>query len=427
MKRIIRTCSPVVLCFVVVQSQLLWSNPDKAAKKDDAAQAAQQKPAEAELSLAGIIEAKTMCEISIETKQWSELSVLKAVPHGSRVKKGALLAALDTETIDDAIDAARRQLTASELELRKAQIAMKQKEAEFSHSMKAAERTCKNAQEDLRRFLKIDLPKAKEGAHHSVKRAEQSLAYELEELRQLEKMYKSDDLTEETEEIVLIRQRNQVENARYYLKNATIQCDETLTVTLPRKKIAMEEAARRANLAWEKARQSLPLSFKQEKMGFEKQERALGKEKEKLEELIADRKAMTVKAPVSGIVYYGRCRRGSWSGAASYASMLEPGGAIKPKSVIMTVVKPRPLFIRATIEEKNLHKIACGARGTAHAVGYPDCTFDVMVHHVETVPWTQGAFGAVLTASLPGEAEALIPGMKCEVKLTCQKKSNTNK
>ena len=42
-------------------------------------------------------------------------------------------------------------------------------------------------------------------ANFSVKSADNMLAYEKEELRQLEKMYKADDLVEETEEIVLKR------------------------------------------------------------------------------------------------------------------------------------------------------------------------------------------------------------------------------
>ena len=56
------------------------------------------------------------------------------------------------------------------------------------------------------------------------------LDYEKDELEQLEKMYEADDLTEETEEIVLKRQRNSVEFAEFSLENAKLSRDETLKV-----------------------------------------------------------------------------------------------------------------------------------------------------------------------------------------------------
>ena len=53
-----------------------------------------------------------------------------------------------------------------------------------------------------------------------VKKAKDYLEYQKEELRQLEKMYGADDLTEETEEIVLKRQRDAVELAIFSLQRA---------------------------------------------------------------------------------------------------------------------------------------------------------------------------------------------------------------
>ena len=64
---------------------------------------------------------------------------------------------------------------------------------------------------DLKRFLENDIDLTKRSAANSLKSSEQTLEYQLEELKQLEKMYKEDDLTEETEEIVLKRQRDAVE------------------------------------------------------------------------------------------------------------------------------------------------------------------------------------------------------------------------
>ena len=83
-------------------------------------------------------------------------------------------------------------------------------------------------------------------AHFSVKSAAEYLEYAKEELRQLEKMYRSKDLTEETEEIILRRTRFQVESGEVRLKEAELRRDATLKVELPRREIKVREAAVRA-------------------------------------------------------------------------------------------------------------------------------------------------------------------------------------
>src|SRR2546430_13450640 len=83
-------------------------------------------------------------------------------------------------------------------------------------------------------------------------------------------------LTEETEEIILKRQRNQVESARFTLKMAENRRDQSLKVDLPRREQDLRDAATKAAIAWEKAQSTLPLSLNQKKLavGKAKYERA---------------------------------------------------------------------------------------------------------------------------------------------------------
>ena len=57
--------------------------------------------------------------------------------------------------------------------------------------------------------------------------AKDTLEYEEEELRQLEKMYKADEATEETEKIVLKRARDTVKRAKFVLERTQAECDES--------------------------------------------------------------------------------------------------------------------------------------------------------------------------------------------------------
>ena len=47
--------------------------------------------------LDAVVEAAEMAPIKLEPKVWTDLTVLEAVSHGARVKKGDVLVKLDTE------------------------------------------------------------------------------------------------------------------------------------------------------------------------------------------------------------------------------------------------------------------------------------------------------------------------------------------
>ena len=73
----------------------------------------------------------------------------------------------------------------------------------------------------------------------SLKYYEESLAYAAEELNQLKKMYEADDLTEETEEIILQRAQNQYDRAKFSLEAARIRNEDTLKIQIPEAKLPL--------------------------------------------------------------------------------------------------------------------------------------------------------------------------------------------
>ena len=109
-----------------------------------------------------------------------------------------------------------------------------------------AERNDKNVREDFDRFHKIDRPMLLKSVDYSLKSAQFQLDYEQDELDQLEKMYEADDLTEDTEEIVLKRSRTEVDFAKFNLEQTKQYCDELLQVRLPRFDIDIKESLDKA-------------------------------------------------------------------------------------------------------------------------------------------------------------------------------------
>jgi multidrug efflux pump subunit AcrA (membrane-fusion protein) len=378
-------------------------------------------PFKVEVILTGVFESSRMSEVSVKPKAWSmPLVVEKAVELGTPVKQGDILVEIDREKIDKAIQDAEVELTLGELSLKQAEEELPIIEKLLPIDLAAAERAKTQADEDLARFLEIDRPNSEKMAQFSVKSSGEYLEYAKEELRQLEKMYRSKDLTEETEEIILRRTRFQVESGEVRLKEAELRRDATLKVELPRQQIKVGEAAVRQALDLQKARATLPLTLSQKRLGLAKLKHDHTRAAEKLADLRRDRDAMTVHAPADGLVYYGRNEHGNWPGAASMSSKLRKGGVVMADEVLITVVAPRPLLIRAAVEEKDLHNVAGRdeLKGRATPAAAPALSLPARLTSLTPVPREAGKFEVLADVELSPDAALIKPGMACSLKFT---------
>jgi HlyD family secretion protein len=168
---------------------------------------------------------------------------------------------------------------------------------------------------------------------------------------------------------------------------------------------------------------TLPLAMSKQRLEFEKLKAQRTQSEEKLNKLLADREAMTVKAPCDGIVYYGKCTRGKWT-TGTTGDTLRRGATIMPNDAFMTVVQPRPLAIRVTVPESQVQNIRPGVQAVVEPNGLSGTKLPAMVNRVAAVPLAAGGFDGQLTLALDGQADALMPGMNCEVKMVPYKKTD---
>ena len=387
----------------------------------------EKAPIKIEATLKGVVEAEHGAELSIRPEVWaSPLTILKAVEHGTAVKKGDILVEIDPEKLDLAIHDGKIDRELGEMALKQAVDELPLLEKLLPLDLAAAERANKQAEEDLKKFLEVDRPQSEKTAHFTVKNSKQYLEYAREELNQLQKMYRSKDLTEETEEMILKRQKNQIEASEFRLQSAELQRDSTLKVELPRQEERNREGVIRQAVGLERSKITLPLSLNQKRVALAKMKIEKERAAEKLARLEKDREAMTVRAPVDGLVYYGKAVGGGWGGASSYLGRLRKGGTISPSEVFMTVVEPRPVFVRAAVEEKDLHTLREDLKGKAIAAGYPDRKIPARLARVSPIPQGPGSFEAFVALDLDKAegAEAIKPGMACSVRFVSYKKDD---
>jgi HlyD family secretion protein len=380
-------------------------------------------PLRLELELKGVFQSDKTHELSFDPKSWTQpLKIVKVVPHGARVKKGDVLLEIDTEKLDRAIDDQKTDLHLAELTLELARRELPILEQLLPLELGDAERSKRIADEDLQRYLEIDRPLSEESARFGLRSSEEYEKYAREELRQLEKMYKDKDLTEETEEMILQRQRFQVESAAFRTRTSRLQTEQTLAVELPRRDEQTKEAATKATIAFERARKTLPLQLDQKRVALEKSARAREEAARKLDELTADREALTFKAPADGLVYYGRETDGQWS-TSNVAGKMFPGGTLSAPEAVLTVVEPDTLSVRAKIEEKDLYKAREGLKGYVIPAGYPDVRLPTTLASFVLAP-KGSSFDATVEIKRGGDAPTLTPGMTCSVKLLVENKDD---
>jgi multidrug resistance efflux pump len=419
------------LGLLLLSGCLLESEPAKkpeADKKDKPPTFKVEKgPLKNEVVLKGVFESGDMAEVAVPSELWvpevrGALTVLQAVEHGTAVHRGDTLVRLDLARIDQAIKDLESERQLTDLAIKQAEEELPVLEKTLPLELAAAERSKKIADEDLQRHVETERAFLEKTAQYEVKSAANYLQYAKEELRQLEKMYRAKDLTEETEEIILKRQRDAVERSQFYLQSAELDRDLALKLLLPRRDVSMRENAQKQALALDKAKATLPLAVRQKHLALAKLRYDRDKAGDKLSKLQKDRAVMTVKSPADGIVYYGKCSRGQWSTASGMASRLLRGGTVSADEVILTVVKPRPQFVRAAVEEKDLHLLRCGMPVKAVPVPYPDLKVPAKVAELSAIPVTPGNFEARVSLDLPQDAPAVVPGMACSVKVVAYAK-----
>jgi len=406
---------------LVLGSDDQTAKPSEANKKDAKApptHKVKKEPFRISVDLDGVFAAQTAHEIAVRPEEWTSLCVERAADHGAAVRKGDVVLALETEKIDRAIDDLRKELNLSRLAIQQAEDQLQALEKSVPMDLETSRRAARTAEEDRKYFIETERPFAEKIAEFNVKLSELALEYEQEELRQLEKMYKADDITEETEQIVLQRARDSVEKAKFMVEYMKLYRDQTLQFSLPRMETAVKEAAERKALELEKAERTAALGTKKQQLELETLRVQRQRNEERLKKLENDRKLLVVRSPIDGVVYYGKCVRGRFGDSTNLADNLRPRGSILPHQTVMTVGDPRPMRIRAAAKEEQLHWLRPGLQGVAAPTGYPDLNLSAAIDDVADVPTAPGSFDARLHVALDPRSKRLMPGMACKVKLS---------
>lgn len=364
-----------------------------------------------------VLESAEMQPVKIVPKSWSDLTVAETVAHGAKVSKGDILVRLETEKIRDQIEDLENERPGSKIAYELATAELENLEQTTPLKLDSAKRAFRNADEDYGYYESTGRPQREKSTKFSLKSSEQRLDNAMEELKQLEKMYEADDITEETEEIVLKRQKFSVEAAQFFLESAKLNTTRDLEIFIPREYENLKNSRREQELSLTLAEQNLPRTLAKKRLDYEKLKRDQKKGEKRLGDLKGDLEMLTVRAPMDGMVYYGACENGKWTSGGVVAKKLIPGGKLSANEVFMTIVDPDKLVLKTTVQESDLSNFKVGQKGTASPVAAPDKKLAAKLEDLGQIPLPGGGYEARISFR-KDKTVRLVPGMNCKVSFT---------
>ncbi|MGI9515808.1 MAG: hypothetical protein ACR2NP_02070 [Pirellulaceae bacterium] len=359
------------------------------------------------------VESKSMQAVSPETENWTDLVIEEVLPEGTMVDSGQVIARFETDEIDRKLDESRQASRLGKLNRDSAALELELKNGTIDLDRQLAERTLRNAEQDYKYFTEVDRPNREKSARHSVESSEYSLEYAQEELNQLQRMYEEDELTEESEEIVLKRAQRDVENRQFYLEQTQLRASRTLGVDLPRELEQSQEKLERSRLELERTKTELPIALEKAEVDLKKSVMAFEEAVREMEDLENDRARMELAAPAAGYLYYGRCVRGQWLGVSGKNRDYEIGQSVPHDKVMLTIVSPE-WHLRAALSEAQLAHISANSSGLATPTAFPKTHAGVQVADISYIPFEADKYDC--TMELVGNIENLMAGMTCDVR-----------
>jgi hypothetical protein len=354
--------------------------------------------------------------IRLDAEAWGAFEIVTIAAHGSAVKKGDALVVFETAEIDKKLADTKQAIAAAKLNLAQAELDLATLEKTVPEQLARLTRAAAEAAEELEHFTKTSRKSAEESAGFDLKRREQVLASYKEELKQLTKMYEADDATEETEEIILQNQLDDVEAAEFALRMEILNHKRTLEVSLPRQLTALTQSRDDTALSLDKGKKDLPRSVELKKLEVAALKTGLERDGKALADLEKDRALFEIKAASDGIFYYGAIEDGKWT-TGDLIKALKPGGAAPVGITFATFIPAtaKPL-IQAFPDQATARVLAAGAEGIAVVPGREDISIPVSLKSIAATPAPDLTHPATFTAAWPENLSAA-PGQSLQIRV----------
>ena len=374
------------------------------------------------VKLPGTFEAKEPKQIQLKSEEFADFKVVEFVKHGQKVNEGDTLIRFDQKKYDEALAEKERAFRLSEMSLADEMATFKNLEEKTPMLQEAMMLAKRYADEDFAYYYNVLEAANEKMRDFSFKWSQFRVELAREELRQLEKMYASDDLVEETEEIILKRTRMQLESSEQYFESEKRSYERDKEVFKAREEIARKRRARMDELDFQRTKELFPQTLEKARIALERKKIQFEKERESLQKFRDDKQWLTIRSPSSGVVYYGEYKDGKWVGAPLIQGQMKIDENLKKDTVLMSIVEARPSLMRVAVPEKELHWVKVGTEGKVVPTANSDLKFNVRVFDLNEYPGVAGDYTALMSVDVQGNP--IVPNMSGNTELVVYDKKD---
>lgn len=417
---IVLAAAPVSLALVQDAQQ---ASQNTAAVEQDGAFVAEAKALPETIELTGIFEPAELVEVEIDLESFNQpLKITELAGHGQQVQAGEVLIGVDPEPVGRALAAAENKKEVADVNLSKVKTDMQVASQSDALALRAAQRKLARAEEALSWFDQVDGVALVEQADMLVQRSEDQVEDQTEELDQLRKMYESEELTEDTADIVVKRAIRQLEYAKRMLELNRKRAEKMKQKDYADQKQDLVDALDAQRLANEQLENEQAQRRVQREAALLAAQEAARQASEEYEKLKSDAEKLSVSAPSDGYVFYGQLKDGNWSGADGEA--LKVGDELKPDQVVMTFFSPGAMQITVDLPEKDRFRVSEGATAKVTPAALPDVKLEAAVKAVSPLAVQKGQNRVFEVAlQVPEVDERVAPGFSAKVEMESPGKS----
>lgn len=355
--------------------------------------------------------------VAIGATSWTAYEITAIAPHGAAVSKGDVLLEFAPEELTRRIEDLENAVARRELEIATATLELTNLRETADERLAASRLAAEQAADDHDYYVNTRQAVDIETAEQSIKRATQRLLSTNEELVQLQRMYEADDLVEETEEMILTRQRDAVEAAEFALRVEKLSQARRLGTTLPRYIETLEQSKRDTARKLATDVEEIPRTLALRESALAEMTRTQARERELLQRLTDDRAFLAITAPADGMFYYGSIENGEWTTGELLRSLVVGGRPPVKRPLATFIPGDATLEFHAHLDEAAARSFGGETpSGLAILAGRGDVSIPVTVASISAAPSPALRHHAVLNAEWP-DGVAIAPGASAEVHL----------
>ena len=349
---------------------------------------------------------KNTKSISFSPKGTSDIFLLGIMPQGSSVKKGESVAQADFRILDNSIEDYERAIKSKNLEVLKLRYALDQQKERSALALQKYQTALTRTEEDQKDFLEKRKARMLAEEEERVNKALRHMSYKQEELNQLTKMYKDDQVAEETEEIILKRLKNELGESEFAVQGAKLVAELAKLRNIHRLGEDYATAVKEKQMDFD---------LEQKKIALTEAEVSLRRLQNKYNELKADREMASFKAPENGILLYGGYVADKWV-AIPVAEKLKPGGKLGAFDKIATIVPPdSELIVQATLPDST----ATPKVGETVVIKITNMQIPGVITEASPIPGADGKRRIIITPKVPA-SQIFAPGLPVQVTIKDQ-------